>query len=758
MSNWMNKSWATKWWKTDSKKEKEKKTSASSYWYDDYSSDFDYQSFYSGWDGMDDKEAKRFQRSQDLYKLNSTRRAIANFVNIVTGRNIPVTYMERGMSSTDGEKVILSADVNDNFDVSVGLALHEGSHIVLSDFKLLAAINGMKENLQSFNFGTPEYEKEFKREVTFISHPGNNSEARPYLPILTKIFGTEKGSLMSRRLCDAESLVEVVHSITNWIEDRRIDHYIYTNAPGYREYYKKLYDHYFNAKEVTKGVESDEHTDETLEAYLFRIINFTNEKTDLNKLKALRRIYQLIDIKRISRLKTTLETMELAIQVVEIIFDQIGNKPFTKQAQGAQQGSGAGDGDEVEITDITDGDGDEQGGSKGQAGGNMTGQMSQGDDADQSGSGKPMKVRLSKTAYEKLQKLIQKQKDFLNGKDKKKSITKDEAKSLTNIEESGSDIVNVGGDYEHKHYYTTTGKSDKGVDCVVVKRMTKSLLESEDFPFRGYSKDGFAQQVQEGIKLGTMLGNKLSVRSESRDTVFNRLNKGKIDQRLISGLGYGSDSVFYTREVDQYNRANLHISIDYSGSMSGVRIKNAIVCATAIVKACQMSRNINVQVSVRSTTKGNYGRKTLPYIALVYDSRRDNFKWFCEVMSAMSTGNTTPEGLCFEAVMKHFIPSSKDVDSYFLNFSDGEPCYEGEGIHYSGGSAAKHTAKRMKQMRENGINILSYFISTQGEQGSSWEIFKQCYGDGAKIIDPRNMIQVAKTMNEMFLKKGKRTE
>jgi hypothetical protein len=41
---------------------------------------------------------------------------------------------------TDGEKVILSADVDENFDVSVGLALHEGSHIVLSDFKMSESI------------------------------------------------------------------------------------------------------------------------------------------------------------------------------------------------------------------------------------------------------------------------------------------------------------------------------------------------------------------------------------------------------------------------------------------------------------------------------------------------------------------------------------------------------------------------------------------------------------------------------------------
>jgi hypothetical protein len=754
MSDWINKSWATKWWKTD--KKKEKKTSASSYWYDDYSSDFDYGSFYKGWDVMDDTEVKRFQKSQDLYKLNSTRRAIANFVNIVTGKNIPVTYMERGMSSTDGTRVILSADVNDNFDVSVGLALHEGSHIVLSDFNLLTAIDKVKRQLNH----TSDYELQLSRSLT-------DKECLPYTDLLQSIFHkgvwdqvNQTKGLMSYGLCDVDSLVEVVHSVTNWIEDRRIDHYIYTNAPGYREYYKKLYDHYFNAKDVTKGIESDEYTDETLESYMFRIINFTNEKTDLNKLRVLRKVYETIDLKRINRLKTTAQTMELAIEVVHIIFRALDSKPFSKTSQQPGQGNDGSEDGSVEITDITEGDGqDQQGGSAGQPGGSMKGQMSDGTGDTQSGSGNPTKVTLSKTALEKLKKLVEKQKDFLNGRQKKKGVTKDEAKSLRNIEESGTDLVNVGGDYEHHPYYANTGKTEKGVQCVVVKKVTKTLLESDDFPFRSYESNlgqgRYHNEVQEGIKLGTMLGNKLSVRSESRDTVFNRLNQGKIDQRLIAGLGYGAESVFYTREVDQYKRANLHISIDYSGSMNGVRIQNAIVCTTAIVRACQMSRNINVQVSVRSTSTGNYGRNTLPYIALVYDSRRDSFKWFCEVMSHMTTGNTTPEGLCFEAIMKNFIPSSKDTDSYFLNFSDGEPCYDGAGIHYSGATAAKHTAKRIKEMQSMGINVLSYYISSY-EDGRSWDIFRQCYGNGAKTIDPRNMMQVAKTMNELFLKKGNR--
>ena len=86
-------------------------------------------------DTMNDTEKK----SHDLYKLASEKRAISNFVNIVTNDSIPVTFSQRGDSYTDGKSVVIGSNVVEpkDFDVAVGLALHEGSHIKLSDFKLL---------------------------------------------------------------------------------------------------------------------------------------------------------------------------------------------------------------------------------------------------------------------------------------------------------------------------------------------------------------------------------------------------------------------------------------------------------------------------------------------------------------------------------------------------------------------------------------------------------------------------------------------
>jgi len=56
---------------------------------------------------------------------------------------------------------------------------------------------------------------------------------------------------------------------------------------------------------------------------MFRIINLHNEKTNLSKLKGLRAIYRLIDLKNIDRLKSTEDVFNLSIDVASIILSNI---------------------------------------------------------------------------------------------------------------------------------------------------------------------------------------------------------------------------------------------------------------------------------------------------------------------------------------------------------------------------------------------------------------------------------------------------
>ena len=740
-------SWYNKF-KGDSKK------SASSFWYDDYNTSYDYLDTYSD---MDSTKLEAFKKTNDLYKLSATRRAIANFVQIVTQKNIPVTFASKSSSQTDGKQVILSADVNDNFDVSVGLALHEGSHIVLSDFKLLEE---MGKAWQEVEWAHISYENSVADPAFSIDYKIDRllSNLKYYAGFKEMYLSTGKVGSYGKLTWEINGLIG---NLTNWIEDRRIDYHIFTTAPGYRDYYTSMYDYYFNDKVITKGVISDEYTDENFESYMFRIINLHNEKTDLSKLKGLRAIYRMIDLKNIGRLKSTEDAFMLAIYVMSEILKYVPiSESESEQSNGengeqgndsnGEEGQGGGSGDEKS---------DEQGGMNANSEG-IEGEESDSDsDSDSQSSDSDTKGNPTKSASKQLRNKFQKQKDFLNNKVRKKKLQKGELVKLENINESGTEMVRVGSEYVDER-----GRPiGKGVDCIVVKNLTEALINDESFPFSSLdwsTKKAYRwaeEEVKSGVVLGTMLGKKLQVRNESRETIYSRLTKGKIDGRMIASLGYDNSNVFYTREVDQYKKANLHISIDYSGSMSGEKLRKAVTSTVAIVKACEMARNINVQVSIRSTDS-SYGG--LPYIALVHDSTKKSFKEFCKNMSILQANNTTPEGLCFEAIQKQLIPSNNDSDSYFLNFSDGEPCFSinrnDDEINYGGMAAAKHTRKQINKMQEAGIKTLSYFISDYHgdvKQSAAWRIFEQCYGKGAKSVNVANMFDVARTMNELFLQK-----
>ena len=750
------------------------KKSASSYWYDEYDTSYDYLDKYTDW-GTTDLVA--YKKTNDLYKLSSVRRAISNFVQIVTQKNIPVTFATKSDSKTDGERVILSADVDDNFDVSVGLALHEGSHIVLSDFKLLKAMSEVRDRIYWDKRGIVDANTKAVEEGLPLAYPDLDSidsvikrtiaNQSNYTTQLSEIYlSTGK---IGKFGIPTNEVIDIISGLTNWVEDRRIDMFIYKSAPGYREYYTSMYEHYFNDKIVSKGIKSDEFTDEKFESYMFRIINLMNENTDLSKLKGLRAIYRLLKLNDVSRLKSSTDSLDLAIDIVAEILKYV---PYNKEGDlnKEQSASGQSNGEQDEESQEGEGQG-QSGDEQNDDSGNGIGMSPEGINGEQSDSnsnadaaptmgnvnGKDM---LSKSALQQLIKKIQKQKDFINGNIKKKNVTKTELDKLQDIQESGTELVRVGGDYERNG-----NRVGKGVDCIVVKHLTDKLTESDDFPFT--NKDWqtrqpqrrYEEEVRKGINSGILLGKKLQIRNESRETVFSRLKKGKIDGRMIASLGYDNENVFYTNEIDQFKKGNLHISVDYSGSMSGDKLRRAIVSTVAIVKACQMARNINVQVSARSTDSG---QRQLPYIVMVYDSRKNSLKDFYKYMSMLQAHNTTPEGLCFEAIHKHLIPTTNDTDSYFLNFSDGQPCYSishgTDDINYSGFAAAEHTNKQVKKMQASGINVLSYFITDMSEdrfeRSSDWEIFKKCYGKDAKYVNVENMLQVAKTMNELFLTKA----
>ncbi len=210
-----------------------------------------YSSFWMG-DSMDSHysifDNEDLKPSIDIIALSSYRRAIANFVSILTGdSSIKVNYTTSGGSYTDGKTVTISSKMDDKFyDSTVGLALHEGSHIKLSDFDFL---RNLENNIPVEYFNRGELKGYRRMEV--LSH---------------------------------------IKNLLNYVEDRRIDNFVFSTSPGYKGYYHSMYDKYFHAKIIDKALLTFEYTDENWDSYIFRILNITNKNTNLKALKGLRDI------------------------------------------------------------------------------------------------------------------------------------------------------------------------------------------------------------------------------------------------------------------------------------------------------------------------------------------------------------------------------------------------------------------------------------------------------------------------------------
>ena len=99
------------------------------------------------------------------------------------------------------------------------------------------------------------------------------------------------------------------------------------------------------------------------------------------------------------------------------------------------------------------------------------------------------------------------------------------------------------------------------------------------------------------------------------------------------------------------------------------------------------------------------------------------------------------------------IPGNSNQDSYFVNYSDGQPWYSNKEINYGGSEAQNHTRKMVGNMKAMGISVLSYFIGGSYEDSTDNEAFTRMYGKDAEFINSTNMMQVAKTMNKKFLEK-----
>jgi ribosomal protein L18 len=680
-------------------------------------------SFWMDDDFLDEDKSKDTSKV-DYVKLAGYKRAISNFVRIVTGKDdIPVIYSSGNDSYTDGKKVVISSKLDENeFDSTVGLALHEGSHIALTDFK------GMTNILSAHGPRMIELQ-EWHKEMF------NEDESQYTISLKVK-------------------------DLVNIIEDRRIDRFVYDSAPGYQGYYKSLYDKYFNAKEIDQALLDGTKTEESWDDYIFHICNFANPNRQLDSLLALRAIWNMISIPTINRLKTTTQVAELAIEVYKTIMNQIGGSGVGKGNQPEDQEEGQGGAGQGEQDIATDGESsDDQNGIDPNL--DIQGQASGPSDAPAKDSKQLAQEAKDRKSKQALDKAIQKQKDFLNGNIKKKKLSKTDASKINAASESNMSYEQVGGDIPNDTGNTMI--SGNKTQCMVVKGITSTLIDSG--LLSGHAQDpayikgsmsrwGRTDYIAEGLTLGTMLGKRLKTRDEERNIRNTRMETGRIDRRLVAELGFGNDRVFAQTIHQTVTPSLVHISIDASGSMGGNKWEAAMKTSVAIAKAASMVSSLDCIISVR----GSYGSwsNQSPLMWVVYDSRVDKFNVIRDKMYAVQAAGSTPEGLCYQAVMKDIIKSANGKEAFFINICDGEPGYSDQNMSYGGEYALQHTANQVKKMAQAGIKTLSYFVcedSSSSYMGRAKDNFRRMYGTNSEFIDTNNLTQLSQSLNKLFVRK-----
>lgn len=711
----------------------------------------------------------------DMVRLSSIRKAISNFVRILTRQNIPVYFNDMDANLNFGGKIIyISAKITtkQDFDVAVGQSLHEAAHTLKTDFDIV------------------------KMAWTNIPH---------------KIFQLSDSKNIRRA-----SLEKFIHTTWNVIEDRFIDNYVFNAAPGYRGYYVALYDRFWHNPEVDEYLLGDVFRYPSLDSYQFRITNFTNENTDLLALPRLDEIADVIDIDHIDKFHTTQDRIKAAFEVVEIVLNCLDVAQPQSGNTGGKKQKSQGLASPEDFFDFGDSEGSEepQAGS-GEGKGKETEKDSDKEDVDM---GKKMVEEISdviggrdetpevlkenKTIVNKISEgdvsegeekqiksIIENQRKFLHGEIPKETVTPQQKQLLDLIEKHGIVLVKVDAP-------VILAGDDKNlkVDCIVVQKMTKELILSgeEMFPLCGVMKFGqdtpeppeeVSDAVKKGILLGTKLGRKLQIRNEVNPVKTIRKKWGKINKRQLHEASFDAEDLFYKVAIDEHHKATLHITVDASGSMSrGNKWTQTMIAVVAICKAASMIDNVHVTVSFRSTQVS--GATCLPYVILAYDSNQDKFSKVRNLFPYLSPNGFTPEGLAFGAIMNLFDNITPDEeDRYFLNLSDGEPYYSlnipstGLSIAYQDDVGVTHTKAQVDKIRRHGVEILSYFIEEEVSVPKDKEIkemtaeeqieikkmreevensplrknFRKMYGKTAQFINVESIVDLARTINKLFL-------
>ena len=738
-----------------------------------------------------------------IARLAGVRRAVSNFVTILSGKNVPVEFSSGAQSYTDGKRVVISADDDpERFDVMVGLALHEASHILLTDFRFLKALEPIRTRLL------------MHRELGY-NPEGKALEPSPEEALFGPVLASTLGSMVwsqagpvvrgPRLMTESQALagwqmMTDLQTLMNILEDRRIDKHVYGRARGYRPYYQALYNRYFFTSEIGKNLRFNPKWRElSVENYINRLLFAFHPDAKPDAMPGLQTLIDMMDMRTIERVGPehdpkytgfagnvsprplpldirnvsppcagyidtpawqstfTLRNMPILWQEATKLYAQILRYASIARQNSGEKEPGSAGKDHPMV---------DQAMQNPQALDGLpnldTGAAPVPVEMDTKGKGKLLREVEGEYNETKAKKELQEAKKVMTGEAKKKKLTKGDAAAVAALEAADAQLVDL------------KGEGVPGGKCMVTRKMTDELLDQEWFIFKRWNwrnntyRDGLAERtIAAGKRMGQVLVHRLQVRNDPVMTKQTRLAQGGLDRRLLAQLGMELTSVFQKSRIDTHKPAMLHLSIDASGSMHGKKWDRVRTIATALAYAGSKLSSVDTVISIRGGTD-------MAIVSVIFDSRKDQFGRFVHFMRILEPSGATPEGLCFKATMNMVTECVATHDVYFINFSDGEPAFQvypnaqlgGKGrggrgsrypsMYYSGEVAYKHTRLMVNMMRDAGVRVLSYFISDYALSDTSGtaQAFRWMYGEDAVFVNVENAGEVIRTLNKVLIKRG----
>jgi len=240
-----------------------------------------------------------------------------------------------------------------------------------------------------------------------------------------------------------------------------------------------------------------------------------------------------------------------------------------------------------------------------------------------------------------------------------------------------------------------------------------------------------------GVRKGKLLADKLQIRNEEKYTKYSRLEHGRIDRRLLYSLGIPGDKheIFTSMKKFTNLPVYIHITIDASGSMGdGSKFTNALEFAIIMASLSLYTKNVEVEISFRYSDGFNHAEATN---VIAFDSKTSTFKDVFN-MTRLQVKGTTPESLCYEAIMDTIISRSKNKESFFITLTDGEP----DSIN-----SIKHCQKIIKSFVDNNIQPMAFFVSHENNPTNN---FVDSYGKYGNNIDVTDITKIATKLNKLL--------